>query len=276
MSAKSYAFKVGAVTGAVLLDGASIIGKEGLMKRFPDPGDEAEYHQAHADMGLALDEADNSMNILLLKIGPEIVLVDAGMGGGANGGWLPESLKLAGINPRHITLVVVTHTHGDHVLGLLSPTGAPAFPAARYMISSVEMASWQARIRESIPDQQVIVDMMERAGLQQIDMDAEILPGLRALPLPGHTPGHIGLRLESEGETLLHMVDLLHSPMQFAHPEWSARFDADTRVSVPTRREALGQAADTGTLTLFYHLTFPGLGYVRRAANDFAWQPLAE
>jgi glyoxylase-like metal-dependent hydrolase (beta-lactamase superfamily II) len=115
---------------------------------------------------------------------------------------------------------------------------------------------------------------MRARGLRVITMDETILPGLTAVPIPGHTPGQIGLLFESDGQKLLHLVDLLHSPMQFAHPEWSAVFDADTRVSVPTRRHALGRAADDHLLTFFYHLDFPGLGRVQRAGQGFTWQPL--
>lgn len=85
----------------------------------------------------------------------------------------------------------------------------------------------------------------------------------------------IGVLLQSEGEQLIHLSDLLHSPIQFAHPEWSASFDVDTSQSVPTRRDALERAADENMLTLFYHLTFPGLGRVKRSPKGFTWKPLA-
>ena len=106
-------------------------------------------------------------------------------------------------------------------------------------------------------------------------MDEQIIPGMTAVPIPGHTPGQIAVLVESDQEQLMHMADLLHSPMQFAHPEWSASFDADTTLSVPTRRAALGRAADEHMLTLFYHLTFPGLGRVKQAATGFTWDRLA-
>jgi glyoxylase-like metal-dependent hydrolase (beta-lactamase superfamily II) len=100
------------------------------------------------------------------------------------------------------------------------------------------------------------------------------MSGLTAVPIPGHTPGQIALLFESQSEKLLHMADLLHNPMQFAHPEWSPTFDVDIRCSVPTRRKVLDQAASENLLTLFYHLTFPGLGWVRQAETGFRWQPL--
>jgi glyoxylase-like metal-dependent hydrolase (beta-lactamase superfamily II) len=269
MSAKSYAFKVGSVDCAVLVDRASVIGKEGVLRRFPN-GSEAEYRQAHADIGLSLDEADSSINILVAKIGGETVLVDTG-----ERGYLLESMRLAGIQPEAITLVVITHADGDHVMGSLTEDNEPVFPNAIYVISEEERAHWQRRIESDRADHRPVVTMMEAKGLRLIKTDEQILPGMTAVPIPGHTPGQIAVLIESENEKLIHLADLLHSPMQFAHPEWSVRFDVDTRISVPTRRAALGRAADENMLTLFYHLTFPGLGRVKQAEKGFAWEPLA-
>ncbi len=273
MSGKSHSFQVGEIACTALLDGASLLGRDGVVKRFPD-ADEAAYRRAFAEIGLSLDEADSSFNVLAARIGGETVLVDTGQGGRPNGGLLPESLRLAGIAPDEVTLVVITHTHGDHVLGLLTDDGEPAFPNASYVISKEEMAFWEARIDDWAGDQRPIVEMMEAKGLRLIEMDEAITPWLTAVPLPGHTPGQIGLVLESGGERLLHLADLLHTRMQFAHPEWSPTFDADTSISVPTRRAGLAGAADGGMLTLFYHLTFPGLGRVRRVGEAFGWEPL--
>jgi glyoxylase-like metal-dependent hydrolase (beta-lactamase superfamily II) len=272
MNAASYAFVVGDIECIILLDGAPHHGKDWVIKHFPDVS-EADCRQAYAEMGLSLDEADNSFNILLLKIGEETVLVDAGLGIKPVSGYLPERMVQAGIEPEAVTLVVLTHSHGDHVLGMLSGSGEATFPNASYVISKAEMDFWQALIENGSLDQNPIISMMEEKGLRLIDMDEQIMPGLIAFPIPGHTPGQIALLVESEGEKLIHMADLLHSPMQFAHPEWSPNFDADTSVSIPTRRKALGLAADENLLTLFYHLTFPGLGRVKRAGEGFLWEP---
>ena len=274
MSAKRYAFKVGRVDCTVLLDGASVLGTAGIVRRYPD-ATEAEFRQAYADLGLSLDEADSSLNILVAHMGEDTVLVDTGEGGRPNGGGLLESMRLAGIAPEDITLVVLTHTHGDHVLGVLRNDHEAVFPHATYVISKAEMAFWQGRIAAGVADHRPLVTMMEEKGLRLIAMDEQIIPRMTAVPIPGHTPGQIAVLVESDQEQLMHMADLLHSPMQFAHPEWSASFDADTTLSVPTRRVALGRAADEHMLTLFYHLTFPGLGRVKHAATGFTWDPLA-
>lgn len=270
---KSYAFKVGSIDCTVLLDGARKIGAAGIMKRFPN-GTEAEYRQAYDDIGLSLDKADDSFNMLVAKIGSETVLIDTGEGGKPYGGFLLNSMAQAGMNAADITQVVITHSHTDHIMGLLTDDGQPVFPNATYVLAKDELDFWQQIIETNAPNQRPIVAMMQDQGLRLIDLDEPILPGMTAVPLPGHTPGHIGLLIESEGEQVLHLADQLHSPMQFAHPEWSVSFDIDTRVSVPVRRSALQRAADDNLLTLFYHLTFPGLGWVKPAETGFTWEPL--
>lgn len=275
MGAQSYLFSIGDIEAAVLLDGATIIGAPGILKRFRD-GTETDYRRAYEEIGGSLDEAVSSLNVLLLRVGDELVLVDSGEGGDPRGGELPAALREIGVEPEEVTTVILTHSHGDHMLGLLSPTGAATFPRARYIMTSEEFTFWGGRIERDLAAQRPILEMIEARGLREIGMDEEILPGLTAVPLPGHTPGQIGLMIESRGERLLHLADLIHSPMQFAHPEWSPTFDVDMRVSVPTRRAGLARAADDGTLSFLYHLPFPGLGRVTRAGRAFGWIALEE
>jgi glyoxylase-like metal-dependent hydrolase (beta-lactamase superfamily II) len=277
-SVKSYSFRVGSVNCTVLLDGAWVLGAEGMVERYPN-GTEDAYRQAYSDIGLSLDEADNSMNILVARIGDDVVLFDTGSGVGdkPDGGYLLDSLQQAGISPESITLVVLTHADGDHVLGLLSEDQQPVFPNATYVISREELAFWQGRIETSRQTQRPIVEMMQAKGLRLINMDEQILPGLTAVPMPGHKPGQIGLLLTSDDQGLLHLADVLHSPMQFAHPEWCPTFDVDPETAVQSRVRGLDMAARDKLLTLFYHLTFPGLGYIERAQGAeqrFVWKPV--
>jgi glyoxylase-like metal-dependent hydrolase (beta-lactamase superfamily II) len=269
MTTHHHTFMLGHIECTILCDAHTVIGAARMMKRFPHIP-EADMRQAYTNLGLSLDEADTSMNVLLLRLGAETVLVDAGEGGRPYGGELRASLDAAGIAPEAITQVVITHTHGDHVLGLLTDD-ALTFPNARYVISAQEMEFWRGRLAGDKADQRPLVEKIEAAGLRLIAMDEVILPGITAVPLPGHTPGQIGLLIESDGERLLHLADTLHSPAQLVRPDWSPWFDDDIHLSVPTRRAALSRAADEDLLTLFYHLTFPGLGRVRRTTSGYRW-----
>lgn len=269
----SYSFTVGQIACTVLLDGASLLGVERVLRRFRD-ATEADYRRAYADIGLSLDTADTSFNILVARVGDQTVLIDTGEAGRPNGGLLAQSMHEAGIAPDAITLVVITHADGDHVLGTVRDDGTSAFPNASFVISKPEMDHWQHRIDAGSVDHGAALAVMQQQGLRLIEPDEQIIPGVAAVPLIGHTPGQIGVLLASDGAVLIVLSDLLHTPMQFAHPEWSSSFDLDSTRSVPTRRAALGRAADEGMLALFYHLTFPGLGYVERARAGFRFRPL--
>jgi glyoxylase-like metal-dependent hydrolase (beta-lactamase superfamily II) len=272
MNPQAFTFRIGEMTMTALLDGARIIGREGILKRYPD-ATEADYEQAFAEIGMSMDEAEFSLNVLLVETDNEKILIDGGEGGRPHGGLLLESLRQHQIDPNEITLVVITHTHGDHVLGLINhDTEELNFPNTRYVIAEAELHFWLERIKSSLPAQQVIVDKLQAKGLQLIAVDEQILGGVTAIPLVGHTPGHIGVRFESNGEQFWNLSDVLHSPIQFAHPEWSANFDVDTTQSVPTRQHILEQASDKNVLTMFYHLHFPGIGRVVRHENKFVWQ----
>jgi len=273
MSAAFHSFKVGNMDCTILLDGASLMGVRRVVKGFPD-ATESDYRQAYENIGLSLDEADLAFNILILKIGDETILVDAGEAGKPYGGLLPESMKLAGIDPESITLVIITHSHGDHVLGLLTDDNNPVFPRAKYVMSKIEMDYWKTCLDDALPEHRTIVNMLEKKDIRLIEMNEEIVPGVTAIPLAGHTPGQIGLQIESEGEQLFHLADMLHIPIQFAHPEWSSRFDTDTAISVPTRHKILNELANTKSPVLFYHLTFPGIGYVEKTDDRLVWKAL--
>jgi glyoxylase-like metal-dependent hydrolase (beta-lactamase superfamily II) len=268
--AHSYAFKVGTMDCVVLLDGTLMQGVQGILKRFPEVS-EAECRRAYAEAGFSLDEAEIAFNILVAKVGSETILVDSGEGGKPHGGKLIESLSLAGITPQAITRVVITHAHGDHVLGLISDQQQAVFPNATYFISRPEMAFWKERVAGAAADQATIIRMIEDRGLTLIETDAHILPGVQAVPLPGHTPGQIGLLFESGGESLLHLADMAHMPMQFGHPDWSPSFDGDKAQAAETRVRNLGRAADQSLLILLYHMPFPGLGRIKRTDKAFVW-----
>ncbi|MFD9440832.1 MBL fold metallo-hydrolase [Streptomyces sp. NPDC060006] len=208
------------------------------------------------------------------------VLVDTGIGNGkerANPAWhnlrtdFLERLTAAGFPPDSVDLVILTHLHADHVgwnTRQVNGEWVPTFPNARYLTSRAEREFWATYDMEEAREQMFrdSVIPVEQAGLlSTVDVPrkgAEIAPGLRLIPTPGHTPGHVAVELTSQGQTTLISGDCVHHPVQLAHPAIGACVDIDPRQSEATRRKLLGSLAGTDTLLLGTHFAPPTAGLV--------------
>ena len=158
------------------------------------------------------------------------------------------------------------------------PTGQLAFPNASYITTQAEWDEWTARwsASDAPGDQKTLerfTSLQDRLSFASPGDD--IAPGITVVDLAGHTNGHSGLLIESGGERLLHVVDLLHQPFQFANTDWHFSFDSDPELAVETRRRVLQKCADEDILTLFYHMPFPGLGKVSGDNGVYIWNPIA-
>lgn len=176
-----------------------------------------------------------------------------------------EDLRRAGAAPQDITHVVCTHLHLDHVGWNTrrdeQQSWVPTFSAAEYWMSSEEYHHWASRaaradgddIAQSNAFRDSVAPLAATGRLQLTDGPVEILPGVEILPSPGHTPGHVCVRVSSGGEAALLVGDALQHPAQVAFPEWGGRVDADPAAAVRSRRAILDLAADGRTLTLGGH-----------------------
>lgn len=234
---------------------------------------------------MPLSQVDLPFAVLLVRMGSELVLVDAGSGTlfGPAAGKLPESLAAAGVQQDQITAIVLTHAHGDHFGGLLdSQTKAPAFPNARLFIHRREYDYWTS----DNPDaSEMVIPPERRARLfptarqylkafegkwHFVAPGEQILPGLEIVDAAGHTPGQIGLLFSSGRERLLHLADAVHHhAVSFANPEWIYNFDSLPKLAVETRRRLLDRAAAERLRLFGSHLSFPGLGRVRKVGEHY-------
>ncbi len=177
----------------------------------------------------------------------------------AEAGWARDS----------VDAVVCTHLHVDHVgwnTVLEDGKWAPTFPNARYLIGAREYAHWKA---EGDAEQQVIlsdsIQPILDAGLHQlVEMDHRLSPEIRLQPTPGHTPGHVSVVIESEGERALISGDFLHHPCQLAHPEWSSVADSDPALAGETRKATLDAVFDQSMLFIGTHFPTPTAGRLVR------------
>ncbi len=269
-------FKVGAFNCIVFSDGTELQSDEEtppleFVNSNPDQvlATHRAYTEATGDPATAF-----SMNVLMIDTGDHRVLVDTGCGPDsqrAGTGKLLELLADADISTDDIDTVIITHAHWDHVDGNTDGQGKPTFPNARYVISQTE---WEEVTREpSDSDRKQLLSIADR--FEQIPMDGEIVPGIQAIPVRGHTLGQIGLMIESNGERLLHTADAFHHPVELYHPEWYFDFDADPESTVSTRRELLAMAARENLPVITYHLAFPGIGHIVSEGDHWTWRAQA-
>ena len=216
--------------------------------------------------GAPTDRITLSVNALLVRTGHRLVLIDTGLGPKAHG-CLLGSLAEAGVKPTAVTDVLITHSHGDHVGGLLDASGQLAFPKATVRMTSAEWAFMQTK---GSPEVAKVIS----SHVKTFEPGAQVAPGITAIALKGHTPGHVGYEITSGDARLLDIGDLAHSSIvSLQKPQWSLQFDTDDAVAKATRATELKQLATDQELVFAPHFPFPGVGHIAVAGDGFAWQP---
>jgi glyoxylase-like metal-dependent hydrolase (beta-lactamase superfamily II) len=188
-----------------------------------------------------------------------------------SGGYL-DDLAAAGVRPEDVDVVVCTHLHVDHVgwnTRWVGGAWVPTFPRATYVFAGEEWEFWRHEKDECIADSVVPVVDGGRAAL--VATDHAIDRWLRFEPSPGHTPGHVSVRLTTSAGQAVFSGDLMHRVVQVAEPQWSSRFCADPVRAAATRRDFVERHADSGVLILAAH--FPRPGYIVREAGGTRFRP---
>jgi glyoxylase-like metal-dependent hydrolase (beta-lactamase superfamily II) len=225
-----------------------------------------------------------SVNAFLVNTGRRLVLIDTGNGAGKSPGRVLASLEASGYRPDQVDDVLITHMHPDHVGGLVVD-GHMAFPHATvwvnrkdadYWLSPEQMAKADKGRKGSFKAAMAAVAPYRKAGhFKTFKGSRTLLPGIRSLPEPGHTPGHTGYLVTSQGHTMLAWGDIIHvQAVQFRHPSVTIAYDSNQPEARATRMRILARAAADKYIVAGAHLSFPGLGHVRKAARGYDWIPL--
>ncbi|MGH6971832.1 MAG: MBL fold metallo-hydrolase, partial [Caulobacteraceae bacterium] len=188
-----------------------------------------------------------------------------------------KDLEAVGWPRDSVDAVVCTHLHVDHVgwnTVLEGGKWVPTFPKARYLIGRQEHAHWSAD--EGEEQQAILSDSVKPifdAGLADlVELDHVISPEIRLIPSTGHTPGHVCVSIESEGERAVITGDMTHHPCQMAHPDWSPAFDSDPKAAAVTRARLFAEWADQPVLVIGTHYPAPTAGHVRRDGATFRFE----
>jgi glyoxylase-like metal-dependent hydrolase (beta-lactamase superfamily II) len=186
-----------------------------------------------------------------------------------------SDLAAAGYPRESIDRVLCTHLHVDHVgwnTMWVNDRWVPTFPNARYLIGRREWEHWSVAqdpdFRGPVEDSvRPIID----AGLADfVEPDHRVTEEVWLEPTPGHTPGHVSVRISSRGEDAVITGDLMHHPVQCSHPHWASRFDSDPDEARKTRREFLGRYSDRPVLVFGTHFATPSAGRIVR--NGDTWR----
>lgn len=218
---------------------------------------------------------------MIVNTGKEVVIFDTGNGERGfvprpKGGWLAKQLEPAGFKPEQIDVVVLSHGHPDHVGGILE-NGKPLFPNARYATSAVDYDYWSGDrptgdlAKQAALYRDHVVPMAEKTTF--LNPGDEVVPGIRAIGAYGHTPGHLGFDIESDGKRLVFWGDCAHHQVaSLARPDWHCVFDIDKEQAAETRARIFDMVATDRVAVSGYHMPFPSLGYVeRRKDGGYRW-----
>jgi glyoxylase-like metal-dependent hydrolase (beta-lactamase superfamily II) len=191
-----------------------------------------------------------------------------------------ENLRAAGIAPEDIDYVLCTHLHVDHVgwnTQLERGRWVPTFPNARYLFVREEWDYWREHYRTEAYTgdpyyEDALLPVIEAGCVDFVAMDHAFDDAVRLEPLPGHTPGHVGVHVASRGEACVMSGDLMHTALQVAEPDWSSCFCVDPAASAATRRAFLERYADTGVRILPAHFPTPTAGWIERDGAGFRFR----
>jgi len=229
-------------------------------------------------------------NPQLINTGSKLILIDAGNGianfepsKGAVGRTM-QNLAAAGVDPKSIDMVVMTHLHPDHTNGIRLADGSMAFPNAEIKVPAKDWEFWMSDENAAKAQSN---EMMKNffaaakkayAGIEskvtRYDWDKEVAPGITAIGTPGHTPGHTSFAVTSGNAKILIQADVTNIPELFLlNPDWHVSFDTDGDLAQQTRHKFYDMAAAEKMTVVGFHFTFPSIGHVEKDGNKYRLIP---
>jgi len=269
-----YRFKVGDIEVTILHDGA---------RTFPY----SDTFVKNATREQALAAADEAFmpkgmvtvpfNPTLINTGSKLVLIDTGFGPVPNApvGQLFPNLKAAGVDPKDIDIVILSHLHPDHINGLRTADGSIAFPNAELKAPAKDWAFWMSdENMAKLADNKMMKDYFDNtrkilggldARMTKYDWDKEVAPGITSIAAPGHTPGHTAFAVASGNKGFFVQSDVTNIPEFFLrNPDWHVAYDFEPELAAKTRHKFYDMAASEKMLVTGFHFSFPSAGHVEK------------
>ena len=274
-----YQFKFGDSIITNLLEGFAV--REDLFPFVAKNASAAEVEELAKQYQLPYPKLEHSFVTTLIQTPERLIAFDPGFGQNSpvpTAGFFKQSLALAGYSISDIDMVVISHSHPDHI-GNLMTDGAATFPNAQIVYGRTEFEFWKRG--ENISDiRKPTQALFEKVALpledkiRFIEPDETIVSGLTAVNAFGHSAGHFAFQFESDNHRLMLLNDTVaHYVASFARPDWEFSMDDDPAAAAVTRRRLLDRVATENTPVIGYHLPFPALGYVERTETAFSFRP---
>ena len=282
-----YRYKVGDIEVTALNDG---IAKFPLAEGFVTNAKLADVQNALKDAFMAPDMMQIPFTAMVVNTGAKLILIDTGTAGlvAPTAGVLLANMAAAGIDPKAIDTVLISHMHPDHINGIRSKEGAVNFPNAEVKIAAPEWAFWMddAKMSAAPDGMKPLFEATRRAfapmakDVKQFKWDDEVEGGVTAIAAAGHTPGHTVFAIHSGKDKMLVLGDVTNHPALFVrNPDWSVVFDMDAEMARATRHKLLDMAAAERMQVAGYHFPFPATGYIAKDGAKYqlvpmSWQPV--
>jgi glyoxylase-like metal-dependent hydrolase (beta-lactamase superfamily II) len=276
-----FRFMLGDFEVTALSDGSVALPMNTLLKGIKKYQVEKQFKSAHL-----ATPTETPVNAYLVNTGAKLILIDTGAAAlfGPTLGKLIPNLKAAGYEPSQVDEIYITHLHPDHVGGLFTDSKV-SFPNAivradkrdiDFWLSKENMEKAPAANKGFFQGAMVSLDAYTKADkVKPFDGDNQLVDGIKAVKSYGHTPGHACYLVESKGQKLLVIGDLIHvGGVQFNDPSVTIAFDSDSVNAFSARVKTFGDAAKNGTIIGATHIAFPGLGHLRQDGKKFEWLPL--
>lgn len=240
---------------------------------------------ALAKAGLTTEFMPIPLTVVVLQMNGRTIMMDAGSGVGqwqANATHLPANMKAAGIDYKAIDTIMISHFHPDHVWGLMEKgTNNPVFPNAELIVNATEYNWWTDPSRlAKLPEgrkpagKRIAENFPKWKNWKLVDDGKEVVPGIRLMAAPGHTPGHSVYHVDAGSEQFLVSADTMYVPALLApHPEWQGSYDQDGPMAIATRHKIIDQVIADNVRICGSHFPFPGTGSFVKDGNAYAFTP---